>query len=184
MQSTIFPSPELEGSASRLSRFELPPNASSIPKGPDLSADLSQWVHASLLRMWVEHEIRLLAGANVHPNPLSESPPGSSSESMVCLLCLAYASRRYCSRAIAEACHNDPFFKVICNGQAPAAEELSNFRRQNRWLLAQVLARVFRHAVTNLLNIEPEQLPAQSEQDLWDHALERLELARAMDLDQ
>jgi hypothetical protein len=151
---------------------------------PNVPADLSEWVDPSLLSMWIERETRRLLGSGISPVQLPGANSSLSVRRLFCVLCLAYATRRFGSEAIANACRSEAVFCFLCDGGAPQAGQVRAFRQLNWHLLAQILARVFTHAVSNRLNLETDQLPAEIEQDLWNHALERLERAQQTDLNE
>jgi len=143
--------------------------------------DLSEWVPAADLNAWIELEI---AGLNGDVPQVVGPPPPDSPKMLIALLSFAYATRIFSCEEVAARCCSDTTFRQICRGSFPAAQELSSFRRQNRPLLQRILARVLLRAVRHRFDLDADRLSPELEQDLWNHAARRLDVARHLDTDE
>jgi hypothetical protein len=75
-------------------------------------------------------------------------------------------------------------FRLICEGEAPPALDLSSFRRRNRRPLERILAGVFLRAVQHKFGLDAVWLSPELAQDLRNHASRRLDLARHVNTDE
>jgi hypothetical protein len=146
---------------------------------PSLPLDLTTWVDTSSLLVWIEEEILLLDWNNPLVVEHLKNHPGYRPKTMLALLCLGYSSQVFSSHEIHSRCHSNPAFALLCDGEVPFANELTRFRRKNRILIAEVLARVFK-------KIWRSQCISAVASDAWekeihDIALARLDIARHMD---
>lgn len=99
------------------------------------------------------------------------------------VLGFALASQIFGSEDVARACRVDAVVKGLCEERAPFAHEVMRFRRKNRPLLERLLTEIFTRAVVHHFGLDPVVLPPELKQDLRQHAKERLDLARLMDLE-
>jgi len=153
------------------------------PERPRLPTDLSEWVDPALIRTWIEQEMRKMDWDNPLWMKCRQRCPECRHRAMVSLLSLAYATGLFSSQEIAEAAWSEAMLRAICNGQIPSAREVRTFRRQNRSVLECVLAGIFRQAVIRQLALYGNPLVSEIEPVLRDHAAERIEIARQMDMD-
>jgi hypothetical protein len=137
--------------------------------------DVRQWVDAWLLADWTEKEVERL-----HDSTWSVEPDDSFRR-LARLLVFAYASRVFDSEEIVRKCHVDPAFRVLCDGEPPIARDLWSFRRNNRILLQDLLARVLLCCVRERFGLDVRVPQPGLEEDLREHAVERLNIARHMD---
>ena len=150
---------------------------------PRLPTDLSEWVTPSLIRTWIEEEMSRLDRNNPLLAEYPQDFPMCRYRAMACLLSFAYATGLFSSQEIAEAAWSEAMLRAICNGQTPSAREVRTFRRQNRSVIECVLAGIFRQAVIRQLALYGNPLVSEIEPVLRDHAAERIEIARQMDMD-
>jgi len=162
---------------------ELPPqqNARRLDANvvPSLPLDLTTLVDNSCLLVWIEEEILRLDWNNPLVVEHLKRHPEYRPKTMLSLLCLGYSSQVFSSQEIRARCHSHPEFALLCDGEVPFADELTRFRRKNRILIAEVLARVFKR-------IWQSQCDFGVARDTWekeihDIALARLGIARHMD---
>jgi hypothetical protein len=148
-----------------------------------LFIDLGEWVSRSKLKAWIDLEVLEVHKLVWDTLDVDGIPhhPADWQVRMLALLSFAYATGVFSGEEIAERCHRDSMFQSLCGGVPPFAEEVWSFRRANRGLLREILARVFQHAVAERFGLEASLLPPELEQDLRERACERLDLARHMD---
>jgi hypothetical protein len=137
--------------------------------------DLRQWIDPWTLAGWTEKEVEKLRDESW---PIG---PGNSFRRTARLLVFAYASRVFDSEEVVRKCHVDPVFRVLCDGEPPIARELWSFRRNNRMLLQDLLSRVLLYSVRERFGLDATVPQPGLEQDLRQHATERLNIARHMD---
>jgi hypothetical protein len=150
---------------------------------PRLPTDLSEWVSPGLITTWIEQEIRKMDWDNPLWMKCLQRCPECRHRAMVCLLSFAYATGLFSSQEIAEAAWSEAMLRAICNGQPPSAREVRTFRRQNRSAIECVLAGVLRQAIIRQFALHANPLLSEIEPVLRDHAAERIEIARQMDMD-
>jgi hypothetical protein len=146
---------------------------------PSLPLDLTTWVDSSSLLVWIEEEILRLDWNNPLVVEHLKQHPEYRPKTMLSLLCLGYSSQVFSSQDIRARCHSHPEFALLCDGEVPFADELTRFRRKNRMLIAEVLARVFKkiwqsQCVSALVS-------GAWEKEIHDIAMARLDIARHMD---
>jgi hypothetical protein len=175
MLTRVQPVPE------RLGLCEPKQNARRLDasKVPSLPLDLTTWVDNASLLVWIEEEILRLDWNNPLVVEHLKQHPEYRPKTMLALVCLAYSSQVFSSQEIRARCHSHSEFALLCDGEVPFAEELTRFRRKNRVLIAEVLARVFKKAWQS-------QCVSGGTNDTWekeirDIALARLDIARHMD---
>ena len=146
---------------------------------PCLPLDLTTWVDHATLLVWIAEEILRLDWNNPLVIERLKQHPEYRPKTMLALLCLAYSSEVFSSQDIRARCHSHPEFALPCDGEVPFADELTRFRRKNRLLIAEVLARVFK----KLLQFQCGSAAVSdiSEKEIHDTALARLGIARHMD---
>lgn len=137
--------------------------------------DVRHWVDPWLLADWSEKEVEKLGDST------RSIGPGNSFRRLARLLVFAYASRVFDSEEIVRKCHVDPVFRVLCDGDPPIARELWSFRRNNRTLLQDLLSRVLLFSVRERFGLDPTVPQPGLDEDLRQHATERLNIARHMD---
>jgi hypothetical protein len=140
-----------------------------------LPLDLRQWVDSWTLAEWTEKEVEKLRD---DAWPIG---PGNGFRRTARLLVFAYASRVFDSEEIVRKCHVDPVFRVLCDGEPAIATELWSFRRNNRILLQDLLSRVLLYSVRERFGLDATVPQPGLEDDLRQHAVERLNIARHMD---
>ena len=151
---------------------------------PTLPLDLRDWANPWQIRTWIEREMNDLDWNSPHLLKIPWRRAMYETNVMVCLLSFAYATLRFSSQEIAEASRSDLTFRAICGGRAPLAHEVRTFRRYGRAVLEHVLAGVFKQALTSRLHIDLNLFSSEIEPDLRDHAANRLDIARQMDMDE
>ena len=146
---------------------------------PSLPLDLSTWVDKCTLLVRIEDEVLRLDWNNPLVVEHLRSHPEYRPKTMLSLLCLAYSTQVFNSQEIQSRCHSHPEFALMCDGQVPFAHELTRFRRQNRTLITEVLARVF----TKICHSRCDVVVAGDawEKEIRDIASARLDIARHMD---
>jgi len=144
-----------------------------------LPLDLTTWVDYATLLVWIKEETLRLDWNNPLVIERLKQHPEYRPKTMLALLCLAYSSEVFSSQDIRARCHSHPEFALPCDGEVPFADELTRFRRKNRLLIAEVLARVFK----KLLQFQCGSAAVSdiSEKEIHDIALARLGIARHMD---
>jgi hypothetical protein len=143
--------------------------------------DLSEWVPPSRLKDWIEQEIERLNCDIPRITESSLQRLDDESKMLLALLSFAYATRVFCLEEIVERCSSDAMYRLICEGNVPFVQELSNFRRRNRPLLERILAGVFLQAIRDKFDLDVVWLSPELVQDVSGHAKARLDLARHMD---
>ena len=158
---------------------ETPVEELSNPLG--LLNDISSWVPVSKLSDWIRAEIEKLGWTFPLMLDAEAEYAVRRRRRFLSLLSFAYTTGVFNSEEISRKCCSDPHFQALCEGEAPPAIALWNFRRRNRLLLERILAGVFLLAVEERFGLEATLLPPELEQDLCDRAAERLDVARHMD---
>jgi transposase len=97
------------------------------------------------------------------------------------VLCYAYATSVFSSEEVRRRCYSDPIFIGLCDGSPPFAEELMNFRRKNRGLIAALLSRVLQKVFRQKFEIKEFHGLAGLRKLCTDTAVERLNIARHID---
>src|SRR5262245_50482160 len=109
-----------------------------------LPSDLSLFLgEHGLLRLW------LSAVQKVEPHQFvveDRDTPSLRPRMLLTLLTYCYATRIYGSNDIEWATRHDPIIRYICARRFPDWTDLRRFRRNNRALVAQTLAWVFKQA--------------------------------------
>ena len=111
-----------------------------------------------------------------------EAHPDYHPKSMLAVLVFAYCSAVFDSESIARLCQAETPFRALCQGGAPFAHELTNFRRKNRALIEKVLAGVLLRAICYRFGLDHRVVPVEMDEDLRERASERLDIARHMDV--
>jgi hypothetical protein len=150
---------------------------------PRFPADLREWASPWQIRTWIYEEIGRLDRDNSILGQDPQRQQLSQRRAMVCLLCFAYATQQFSSQQIAEASWSNAVLREICDGHAPFAHEVRNFRRQHRPVLEAALAGVFLQALASRHHLDPSLLTPEIERDLREQAVNRLEIAWQMDID-
>ena len=148
-------------------------------EAPSLPLDLTTWVDYSSLIVWIEEEILHLDWNNPLVVEHLKLYPEYRPKTMLSLLCLGYSSQVFSSQEIQARCHSHPEFALLCDQVVPFADELTRFRRKNRLLIAEVLARVLKKFL--LFRCGSAAVGDISEKEIHDIALARLGIARHMD---
>jgi hypothetical protein len=143
--------------------------------------DLTEWAEACRLMEWVEEEVNRLDWENPEVQRLIKQNPDFHPKALLNLLTYAYATGVFSKDEIVRRCYSETVYKLICEKQAPMPSELMRFRREHRGLLRgliyQVLVRALRHKY-----VGDAFLPPGLKRYLVDNAVERLTLARHMDV--
>ncbi len=147
----------------------------------DLPANLREWFCDSLIAFWIEQELN-----NVRRQPTESlvSPAQAidgEAAGMLSVLVFGYAGLIFGSDEIACACRSDPSFRRLGHDRVPFPAELRSLRRRYRNVLERILTGVFIQAIKRKFGLVSPLLPIELEDDLRQHAAERLDLARHMD---
>jgi len=146
---------------------------------PSLPLDLSDWVDKCTLLVRIEDEVLRLDWSNPLVVEHLNRHPDYQPKTLLSLLCLGYSIQVFSSQEIQSRCHSHPEFALLCDGQVPFAQELTRFRRQNRTLITEVLARVFKKVWQSERGVV---IASDSwEREILDIAAARLDIARHMD---
>jgi hypothetical protein len=143
--------------------------------------DLSEWVDPASLERWIREEIDALDWSNSELIAFLHAHPAYRPKQLFYVLTYAYATGVFESHEVLSVCYTHPHLRALCEGQPPEATELSRFRRENRGLLRWAVSQVLRRAVREKFGLGDALLPAGLRRHLFDHATERLDLARHMD---
>jgi len=160
-------------------RMQKPDRAQKV-----LPTNLRDWFSDATLAWWIQQEVKKLKEEQPEPSLYLHGHSDSDRGTMLSILALAFADQLFESDDIARACRSEPVFRRLCQGRPPFSHEVSRFRRQNRPALEQILSGLFTQAVLLKFGLDPERLPMELQEDLHDHAAERLDLARHMDTGQ
>jgi len=147
-----------------------------------LPMDMQEWFSSCTLMEWIEEEVDKLDWNNPEVVGYLNQHPEYHPKAMLCVLSYAYATQVFGSEEIVRKCYADTVLRLLCEGQAPEAEQLMRFRRENRGLLKGILAYVFLRAVREKFNLGARLLPPGLKRYLVNDALERLDVARHMDI--
>ncbi len=147
----------------------------------ELPANLRMWFCDAVIACWIEQELNSLEEDRPASRGSLWPDPDSDATRMLSVLVFGYASLVFGSDEIAAACRSDPAFRRLGHDQTFFPDELRSFRRHHRPILELVLAGVFIRAITRKFGLTSALLPIELEQDLRQHASERLDLARHMD---
>lgn len=150
-----------------------------LVEAPRLPLDLTTWVDESFLVVCIETEVLGLDWNNSLVVEHLKRHPDYHPKTMLSLLCIGYSTEVFSSHEIQSRCHSHPAFALLCDGWVPFADELTRFRRKNRLLIVEVLARVFR-TIWQARSV-PGAVSEAREKELRDIALARLDIARHMD---
>ncbi len=153
----------------------------SRPLSVELPTNLRNWFCDATLVAWTVDEINNLNWDHPEVRQYLEAHLEHDPAGLLAVLAFAYVSQVFGSDEIAHACRSDPVFHGLCNGRPPFPRELWSFRRRNRAVLERILVSVFTQAVMRKFGLASVVLPIELEQDLREHAAERLDLARHMD---
>ncbi len=146
-----------------------------------LPADLTDWVSAPLLMLWVKEEVEKLDWTRPEVVAYLKRHPEYQPQALLGLLAYAYATQVLGSEDIVGRCYSDRTFQSFCQGAAPIARELMRFRRENRGLLRGILYELFARAIQARFPAGHLLLPPGLKRLLLDTATERLDVARHMD---
>jgi hypothetical protein len=138
--------------------------------------NLCEWVPASTLLKWIQEELVAAGPAQV------EEWQDKPLKSVLSALTFAYAQAQFDSEEIDKLCQSEPFFQMLCEGESVGWGEIAHFRHKNRGLLITVLARVLSRAFRYHFGIEAEVLPTKLRQRFHEAAVERLDIARHLDV--
>lgn len=144
----------------------------------ELPANLRMWFCDSVIACWIELELKNLGDADCAS---SCSDSWGEVADMLSVLVFGYAGLVFGSDDIAAACRSDPAFRRLCHEHSPFPGELRNCRRRHRSLLERILTGVFIQAIKRKFGLSSALLPIELEEDLRQHAAERLDFARHMD---
>jgi len=158
------------------SRFENPGWQIKLP------VDLLEWVDESTLLVWLEQEILRLDWHHPLVQSYLREHPDYHPKVMLSVLAFGYLTRSFSSESIAEACRTEKAFRVLCQGTLPFAHELVAFRKKNRAVVERVVTGVFLRAICHKFDLNHADLPAELEHDIRRRAVERLNIARHMDV--
>jgi hypothetical protein len=144
----------------------------------EVPLDLGEWVPPELLLDWVQEELAA-AGVNrdkgnsfcqsLHPTALS-------------MLLFAYAIGRFDSEELVRMSRSEPLSHALSEGEAIWPREIAHWRRKNRGLLIRALAQVLGRAFRHHFGLQGEVLPTGLKHRLHEDAVERLDIARHMDV--
>jgi hypothetical protein len=142
--------------------------------------DLREWVSPEALLSWIGEELSALdvPGRANHAMENETSSPNM----MLTILSFAYSTGRFESEDIIHECRADPLFHSLGPGETAWPEDVAHLRRQNRGLLITVLARLLGRAFRQHFGIDSAVLPAKLKQSFHEEAVERLDIARHMDV--
>jgi len=100
------------------------------------------------------------------------------------LLSFSYATGLFESEEVARACHSDPVLAQLCENETnvPWTKDLVEFRRKNRGTLIFVLKRLLSRVIEEHMGLEAGKLSERWERRLEEEAVERLDIARHMDV--
>ena len=108
--------------------------------------DLRDWVGAEWLAGCVEDLTASLDWSNPALQSVIRETPGYRPQALLNAVTWATATGTVDSRAIARLCAENPRLAAWCGPAAPSAEEVREFRRDNRTLLERTLLEVFKAA--------------------------------------
>ncbi len=140
-----------------------------------MPTDLRLWACVPTILAWIEQEIY----ANTPGSSLSDRCGHNTG--LLRVLTFGYATQVFASEEIAGECRTNSLFQRLCGGGAPFGHELRTFRRRNRILLERVLRGVLMRAILHKFGLVAASVPAELEEDLQQHARERLNIARHLD---
>jgi hypothetical protein len=159
--------------------------AACPPVGPGeqfkLPSDLREWVEGGALIAWIQLDVDRLNWDNPKLIDYLHQHPDYRPRMMLSLLSFACLAHVLSSREIVKACHTDPIFRSLCQGEPPFAEELTHFRRKNRDLIAAIVLRAFVRALSARLDRDARRVPPELQRELRDRAVARLDVARHLD---
>jgi hypothetical protein len=101
---------------------------------------------------------------------------------LLTLLSFAHLTGPLSSEDVVKKCSEDPLFSLISQSNPPAADEVRRFRRENRGLIKGLVAPVLLRAVREQFGLGSGLVPAGLKKFIVDNVVERLDLARYMDM--
>lgn len=138
--------------------------------------NLCEWVPASTLVKWIQEEI--VADAHAQVGEWQEK----HRKNVLRALAFAYAQAEFDSQQIDKLCQSETFFQMLCEGESVWSDEIAHLRRKNRGFLVTILARVLGRVFKYHFGIEAEVLPTTLRQRFYENAVERLDIARHLDV--
>jgi hypothetical protein len=145
--------------------------------------DLSAWVSRETLLKWIREELASLDWRSKAPGE-AQTYQQDRHSMMLILLSFAYATGLFDSEEVARACHSDAVLTQLCENQtnAPWTKDVVEFRRKNRATLIFILKRLLSRALEEHMDLQPGELPERWKRLLEEEAIERLDIARHMDV--
>jgi hypothetical protein len=150
---------------------------------PLIPLDLTEWVPAPQLAEWILADVAGLNWTSPELLELLRQQPDFQPKALLNTMTLAYATGVFAAEDIARRCSVDPMFRPVRPNLPPIANEMKQFRKENRGILKWTLAKVIGRALkTQFVEaVEIERLPAGLRRYVMENAIERLDLARHMD---
>jgi hypothetical protein len=143
--------------------------------------DMRHWVDTGTLIVWLDEEMEHMDRALPELRPCPRESTQDSFKATLCLLVFAYATEVFDSEEIARNCRANTAFRLLCSGAAPFPDELVQFRRKNRDLIATLLVNISARAVHHRFGYCRVAPTVPLFQHLRAHAIQRLDIARHMD---
>ena len=147
-----------------------------------LPSDLTEWVEPCRLMEWAEEEVARLDWKQPEVVDHLRRHPAYRPKMMLALLAYAYATQLFASEEIVRRCYEDTVYRLLSEGKAPARADLARFRRENRGLLRGILYQLLVRAIKERFSLGTILLPPGFKRYLLDNAIERLDMARHMDV--
>jgi len=142
--------------------------------------ELRSWADPFALASWVEQEAEILNhGARI--SGVFDSTAECDPSMILSVLGYSYAIGVFSSEDIARNSRANNAFNALAGGKFLFRQELTVFRRRNRALLTELVARVFVRAVCEWYGLGRTEVAPYLDSYLRRLAIERLDIARHLD---
>jgi len=150
----------------------------------ELPLNLAKWIDAGTLMLWVQEEVnRLDETTCIRLDADCEFCPGCFPKAMLSALSFSYLTGVFDADEIVSKCSAQLAMRILSNGLSFSSGEFVRFRRANRGVLVTVLSRILARALRAQSPTGPGFLSLAARQKLHQSAVERVNIARHMELD-